>query len=133
MLMLTAYIDETGHYRDEKQKFVGMAGLIAPAENWKEFKGKWKAALDLPYINLPYFHMTDFAARKKVYKDWSDEKRTKVYDKLLRVIEITHPLPLGAIISLEFYRKIEKEYQDYFRDPYVLCFQALLAVCTQFL
>jgi hypothetical protein len=37
MLMLNAYLDETGHSRDEAQKFVGMAGLVAPVMNWEFF------------------------------------------------------------------------------------------------
>lgn len=133
MLMLSAYMDETGHYRDEKQKFVGIAGLIAPKENWETFEEKWKAALKLPYIKLEYFHMTDYASKKKVYKDWLEVKRQKVLGKLLNVIESAYPIPFGAIIPMNAFRSLSKEHQEYFIDPYFLCFQSIIAASTTFL
>src|SRR6185295_4823221 len=41
MLMLTAYMDETGHSQDARSKFNGMAGLITKAENWLIFEREW--------------------------------------------------------------------------------------------
>jgi hypothetical protein len=126
-------MDETGHSKDEKQRFVGIAGLLAPAQNWETFESKWKSALKLPYIDLPYFHMTDFAARKKAYKNWSEEKRRAVLSKLFTVIETAHPLPFGAIVPLELYRSLKDEHKEYFVDPYFLCFQSCVAACVTFL
>jgi len=131
--MLSAYMDETGHSSDEKQKFVGMAGLIAPAGNWEMFEEKWKAALKLPYIDLPYFHMTDFASRQKIYKDWSEAKRRKVLGKIITVIETAHPIPFGAIVPMEIYRNLSDEHKEHFLDPYFLCFENSLAACTTYL
>lgn len=133
MLMLSAYMDETGHSSDEKQKFVGIAGLIAPAANWEAFEKKWKAALKLPYIDLPFFHMTDFAARKKHYEGWSEVKRQTVLGKLFKVIETIHPLPFGALIPMDLYRDLSEEYKEFLMDPYYLCFSSALAGCTAFL
>lgn len=48
-------MDETGHSKDERQKFVGVAGLMAPAESWAVFERKWKQALN--DFKIPYFHM----------------------------------------------------------------------------
>lgn len=133
MLSLSAYIDETGHSKDLQQKFVGMAGLIAPADQWKIFEDKWKNALNQNYINIPFFHMTDFASKKKIYKDWTEPKRQKVFGKLMNVIESIYPLPYGAIIPMDAFRELSKEQQDSFIDPYFLCFQSLVAACTSFL
>lgn len=44
--MLISYLDETGHSKDERQKFVGVAGLIAPHERWRIFERKWKKTLN---------------------------------------------------------------------------------------
>lgn len=41
MLMLSAYMDETGHSRDEKQRFNGMAGLMAPTKRLVRMERKW--------------------------------------------------------------------------------------------
>jgi hypothetical protein len=35
MQTYTAYVDETGHSKDKGQRFVGIAGLIAPATAWE--------------------------------------------------------------------------------------------------
>lgn len=131
--MLSAYMDETGHSADARQKFVGMAGLIAPAANWVRFEKQWNAALRLPWIDLPYFHMTDFASKKKAYADWSEEKRRKVLGKLITIIEVAHPIPIGSIVPMEYYRTLDTEMQDYFIDPYYLCFQSSIAACTSLL
>jgi hypothetical protein len=134
MLMLSAYMDETGHSKDEKQKFIGMAGLIAPAVNWEAFEEKWKTSLKLPYIDLPYFHMTDFASRrKKPYENWSEEKRKKALGKLLITMECSYAMPFGAIVPMDAFRSLPKEQQDYFIDPYFLCFISLVASATTFL
>jgi hypothetical protein len=133
MMMLSAYMDETGHSSDERQKFVGIAGLLAPAANWEIFEGKWKAALAQPHFNIPHFHMTDFAARKRGYKGWSEEKRQKVFGKLMNVIESIYPLPFGSIVPLDDFRRMTKEHQTLLTDPYFICFQSAVAACTTFL
>lgn len=131
--MFTAYLDETGHSKDERQKFVGIAGLLARTEDWIVFEEKWKAALALPHFNIPHFHMTDFAARKRIYQNWSEEKRRKVFGKLMNVTESIYPLPFGAIMPMEVYRRLTEEQQNFIIDPYFLCFQSVVAACTVFL
>ena len=39
--MLCGFMDETGHSQDEKQRFNGMAGIVAPLEHWAQFERKW--------------------------------------------------------------------------------------------
>lgn len=52
--MLTAYLDETGHSADKRQKFVGMGGLIATSKNWERFEKNGQNRLEnlmfLPFI-----------------------------------------------------------------------------------
>jgi hypothetical protein len=64
---LTAYMDETGHSKDERQRFNGMAGLLAPTREWERLEIKWKKTLK--EFKLPYFHMKDFAKRKQKSKN----------------------------------------------------------------
>jgi hypothetical protein len=130
MLMLSAYMDETGHSQDEGQKFVGIAGLIAPAANWEAFERKWKATLEI--YRLPYFHMKEFAHSKQTFKGWESKeaKRQKLFGKLIMHMETTHPLPFGAIIPMEYFRGFTKEQQKHFRDLYFLCYQSLVAACS---
>ena len=118
MFELTAYMDETGHSKDERQKFVGMAGLIATAHYWEHFERKWQEALKS--FNIPFFHMKDFASFRGPFKGWSEIKRRKLLDKLLRIIGTTYALPFGAVIAMEDYRQLSEEQQGYFEDPYYL-------------
>lgn len=133
METFSAYMDETGHSRDERQKFVGIAGLIAPVASWETFERKWKATLKA--YKLPYFHMKEFAHWEKTFRDWKDKeaKRKKLLGKLILHIETTHPLPFGAIMPMDAFRSFTKEQQGYLRDPYFLCFQSLVAACSSIL
>jgi Protein of unknown function (DUF3800) len=131
MLMLTAYLDETGHSKDEKQRFNGMAGLIAPAYNWEVFERKWKATLK--EYKLPFFHMKDFANFKGHYEGWSEERRKKLFGKLMLHMETIAPLPIGIIIPMEEFRKLTEEEQGYFEDPYYFCWQSMIAMANTYL
>src|SRR5689334_16457589 len=92
MLMLSAYLDETGHSKDELQRFNGIAGFLAPAKKWIEFERSWNRTLTSKEFDLPYFHMREFEAKDKDgnprgrYKGWSKEKRERLYSKLMRHI-----------------------------------------------
>lgn len=119
MTMLTGYMDETGHSRDARQKFVGVAGLVAPAEMWETFERKWEETLRL--YKLPYFHMKDFASSRKQFEGWSELKRRKLYGKLMRIIATTHPFPVGAIVALDDFRSFSPEDRELMGDPYHFC------------
>jgi hypothetical protein len=133
METLSAYLDETGHSRDERQKFVGIAGLIAPVASWETFERKWKATLEI--FKLPYFHMKEYAHSAQTFKGWEgkEAKRQKLFGKLMMHMETTYLLPFGAIIPMKDFRSFKKEQQDYFHDPYFLCFQSLVAACSSIL
>ncbi len=122
MLKLSGYMDETGHSKDEWQKFNGMAGLIANADKWETFERRWKRALRR--FKIPYFHMKEFAHSEGVFKDWKGDetKRRALYGRLLSIISSVDPVPLGAIISMEDFRALPLEHQRMFIDPYFLGF-----------
>jgi len=120
MYMLSAYMDETGHFQDQGQRFVGMAGLIATAYNWKRFETKWKAALKK--FQLPYFHMVEFAGFKGEFEGWSEMKRRNLMNRLLTIIDVTYGYPVGSVIPLDVYRALSPERQKRFKDPYFLAF-----------
>lgn len=120
MFELFAYMDETGHSKEERQKFVGMGGLIATDDNWERFGRKWKAALTS--FRIPHFHMKDFAHSRGAFEGWSELKRRKLFGKLLKIIETTYALPFGAVIAMDDYRQLSEERQRNFEDPYFLAF-----------
>ena len=115
----TAYMDETGHAAADDQLFCGMAGFIAPAEDWEIFEGKWKRVLR--DFKIPYFHMREFAHSVGVFEGWKgkEAKRQKLFGSLLNKIAAIHPIPLGSITSLEAYRNLTPEDQIVYHDPYL--------------
>jgi hypothetical protein len=136
MLMLNSYMDETGHSKDERQRFNGIAGLFAPSENWEVFEAKWKATLD--EFKVPFFHMKDFEARdfggsKSPYKGWNEAKRRRLFGKLMRHIAGVQPIITGSIIPMEYYRELTESQRAIHGDPYFLSFQNVIAYCTSFL
>jgi hypothetical protein len=125
MVMLSAYMDETGHSRDEKQRFNGMAGLMAPAKRWRRMERKWKRTLQR--FRVPYFHMKDFANFHGHYKGWSETKRRDLYRCLLAHIEGTRPFPVGSILKMEDYRAFVAERGEaIFDDPYHIGFGSVI-------
>lgn len=125
------YMDETGHSKDQKQRFNGMAGLIAPATNWENLKYKWTATL--AEFKVPYFHMKEWTHATGPFTGWSKIKRERLYGKLLKKIESVYAFPLGTILSMEDFRTLSQTQQAYFDDPYYLGFASVLAYVDFFL
>ena len=127
MLMLTSYMDETGHSDDPNFHFAGMAGFVAPMETWVQFGEVWQAVLDDAEFGLTEpFHMKDFAHFQGQFKDgWKEDepKRRRLFSKLIASIVDAKLIPMGAIVSIEDFRSLTKCQQDSFDDPYFIAFQ----------
>lgn len=126
--MLSAYLDETGHSKDDRQRFNGMAGLVALSANWERLEVKWQKTLK--DFHIPFFHMKDFANRKREYEGWSETKRQKLYGRLLTHIEAAHPLPIGSILAMSDYNDLTEAQRASFGDPYHVGFVTALSQLT---
>lgn len=136
MLGLSAYMDETGHSQDERQRFNGMAGLIAPSDSWGKLASKWNATLK--DFGIPFFHMKDFAQSKGFFKGWNEAKRRKLFGKLILHMEVIYALPIGTIIPMNEFRSFierrqQQRQQSLFAEPYFFCFMAVTALSTTYL
>lgn len=129
--MLSAYFDETGHSRDERQLFNGMAGVLAPAGHWGAFEEKWRRTLK--DFKIPFFHMKDFASFKGFFEGWSEGKRRRLYGKLLAHMETAYIFPVGVSISMGAFRGFPEEQRRLFIDPYHLGFLAVITQTTVFM
>lgn len=129
--MLSGYFDETGHSQDKKQRFNGMAGVLAPADDWESFEKKWKQTLGA--FKIPFFHMKDFANLRGCFEGWSEAKRQKLYRRLLAHMETTNVFPLGISISMEAFRSFPEEQREKFTDPYYLSFLSFITQTTVFM
>lgn len=125
MLGLSAYFDESGHSKDQKCRFVGMGGLLAPSSAWDEFDPKWQAILD-DYCGGVPFHMNKFAFQAPPFDGWDKEKRDRFFGSLVKTIKDAEAKPFGAVVSLDAYEFICQgipAVRQAFLDPYYLCFQ----------
>jgi hypothetical protein len=131
MLLLTAYMDETGHSEDKKLHFAGMAGFVAPFKRWECFALQWQKILDDAGLKEP-FHMKEFAQFRGQFEiEWNGpenkQKREEFFGKLIATIQETKATPIGAIVSVEAFRSLTLCQQSAFKDPYYIGFQ----LCTR--
>lgn len=119
--MLLAFADESGHAADPKADHFGLAGLIAPEDNWSAFRAHWNSAL--ADLGVDAFHMRQFAHRRGPFKDWPEERRRVLLDRLLSAIEGMKPTIIGSVISLTAWRTLDVADQKMFVDPYYASIQ----------
>lgn len=133
MALLTGYYDETGDSKDPAQKFVGMAGFVAPAEKWEILERKWKFILK--EFKVPYFHMKEFNPSEGVFKGWKDKesKRRRLFGSLIKTIKEIKPLPIGCVFSSEDFRSLPKRDREIIKDPYFLSFISCVAAPSMFI
>ena len=129
MPILTAYLDESGHLRDPKLNFVGMAGFVAPAANWGTLAPEWHSILVKAGFQEP-FHMSEFAHSRGQFTRFrcNESERRRFFGKLLGAIKRSRAEPIGAIISLNAYDALTRSQKDSFVDPYYVVFQ----ICTRY-
>ena len=85
ILMLWAYFDESGiHAPDGSLTKLTVGGMIASFESWERLSSRWSRALAA--MDLPYFHMAHFQARKPPYSNWTEEERRDRLNTLLEII-----------------------------------------------
>jgi hypothetical protein len=126
--MIVSYMDETGHFNDPASKYVGMAGFAAPAEIWEPFGKLWNLTITRdPFRLTRPFHMREFAHRRGEFKGWSEEKRQALYGRLIEMILLIKPVPIGAIVSIDDFKTLTTEQQSDLKSPYHLAFQT----CTR--
>jgi hypothetical protein len=99
-----------------------VAGFISSVELWERWEADWRIAL--AELDVPYFHMKEFTACKKAYKDakWRSERYRARF--LSTLVEITNSLTLLSIAtstrrSLFDYQNLFFRFDERF-NPYVL-------------
>jgi len=95
VMIFTVYLDESGIHRDSQD--VVIAGYIATNEQWISFETEWKQALS--EFGIPFFHMSDYAARKSHYKTWKNSERETRYERLTNIIKANTTYSVGITIS----------------------------------
>ncbi len=126
--MIVSYMDETGHFDDPASNYIGMAGFAGPEQLWEPFGKLWQVTIGSdPFRLTKPFHMRDFAHRRGEFEGWSEEKRKALYGKLIEIILLIQPVPIGAVISIDDFKSLTPQQQSNFKSPYHFAFQT----CTR--
>jgi hypothetical protein len=98
-MALAGYFDESA--TNPTDPALCFAGFISDEERWAAFSDKWGAAMT--EWGIPYFHMTDFEARREQFKDWPRDEMSKrrleylitlIKEHVLGVVTVVFPRPL---------------------------------------
>lgn len=134
-----AFADESQQKRDGRTMF-GVAAYVASFDRWIELEDRWREILHKFKVPLdgnpdhtePFFHMTDFIARKKQFaNDWPDQKRDE-FMELLTMTASEHTV-VGVSCSVdedEYRRVLPADAQAAFREPYFFCVWGVLSALS---
>lgn len=135
-MRLWGYFDASGTQKnpDGQGRYspaVAVSGYIATPKQWSNFQKEWEIVMDI--AGIPYFHMTDFVARVKEYKGWTQEKRDQIIQALIAVIQRNVMYGIGALVLLSDYREvINTEFrQAVVGQPFTFCSKMCLFAAAQ--
>lgn len=98
LLVIAAYLDETGDPCALNRHIFGFGGFIARVEDWKLFAEKWKVACPSEFYP---FHMRDF-----VHETVREaERQRKVMEALIGVIQSSRIVPVSAVCHVCDFRE----------------------------
>jgi Protein of unknown function (DUF3800) len=128
LMPVRAFVDESiggGHFV--------LAGLIAPAESWKEFSTEWDACLKR-HPAIEYFKMREAAKLLQgQFRGWYASERDNKLRELLRIIDKYSKVLISYSVDLKahaetFARVNEKP----LNEPYFWSFQTMImSVCLE--
>ncbi len=126
-LVLHAYFDESGKFRDPKSRYICLAGYVADDARWTTFCDEWAGLLHKHHI--PYVHMKNMIALQGEYEDlgWTHIHRDEVLKEFIGVIRRNVTASFGIGLDLTHYRAMPKESQKRLGgDPFLFCFARLI-------
>jgi hypothetical protein len=128
IIMLKAYLDDSGDSADPAEKICCIAGLACLESKLSEFEEQWDKVL--AEFKVPYLHMKEFAhsAPKSPFADWKgdEEKRRNFISKLLDVLEPYAIGVSGATVPISEWHKLDADRKEQLQDPYFMCLQETL-------
>jgi hypothetical protein len=140
LLMLTAYLDESQD--SKRERFLVVAGFLAPADVWAPFWKEWDEALTDE--DIPAFHAKDCEHGKSHFEGFSPERRAEIQRRFIGIIT-AHPglLGHGTAIELPAYEELRPELRRFFQivpggpvsgdtsDPYFFAWQLTIQLIAK--
>jgi hypothetical protein len=97
VVIFTVYLDASGKPDDPNIRDFVLAGYVSTQDQWTSFEVEWRSAL--ADFGIPFFHMTDYSAKKTFYKQWTESEREIRYERLVNIINAHTVCSIGITIS----------------------------------
>jgi hypothetical protein len=109
MVILKAYMDNSGEEDDPQHKVCSLAGYITTAKKWRKFEKLWKQTL--VRYKVPYLHMKEFAHNIDPFEKFKDkeEDRRQFIQSLVNIMEETSLRGIISVIRLDDFKKFNEE------------------------
>jgi hypothetical protein len=106
----TAYFDDSGTHA---QANVAVAAcFISTVDKWIQLERLWNETNEKEKFGI--FHMADFVARTKQFKNWEDSKRERVIRELIRIIKTNvYVSVMGAVIKVDYDAEVTGDARRY--------------------
>lgn len=121
VLMLTAYLDDSGHKDDKSTPIFSVGGVVASIAAWRKFETEWGEVLRAFHVSQS--HMKDFAHRQGEFKGWLEETRRNFLSQLMGIMDSHVKFYVGAVLPIENFNNLSKQQREDLVDPYYACFQ----------
>ena len=110
MSSFTAYFDDSGTHA---QASVAVAAcFVSTVDRWNTLEKLWNELNAEERFGI--FHMADFVARTKQFKDWDNAKRDRVIRELIRIIKTNvYVSVMGAVIKADYDSEVTGDARRY--------------------
>lgn len=125
VLLLKAYLDDSGKSNDPVESITCIAGAISPLQAWEELEVEWKEVLHR--FDVPYLHMKEYAhcVPGSPFEKWKGQEDTR-RSFLSALMDTMEPHVLGLIgttVANADFRRLTSAQQQQMRNPFFMCFQ----------
>jgi len=106
----TAYFDDSGTHA---QANVAVAAcFISTVDKWEALESLWNEVNAKEKFGI--FHMADFVAKTKQFKDWEDPKRDRVIRELITIIKANvYVSVMSAVIKADYDAEVTGDARRY--------------------
>lgn len=125
VLLLKAYLDDSGKSNDPDGSITCIAGAISPLQAWEELEDEWKQVLSK--YEVPYLHMKEYAHSipGSPFEKWKgrEDIRRSFLSSLMDIMG-KHILGVfGTTVPNAHFERLSFEQRQRLHDPYFMCFQ----------
>jgi hypothetical protein len=102
--------------------FIVVAGYLSTYEKWLAFNREWNILLGT--VDLPYFHMKEFAQSRGPFADWKDDepRRAAFLSRAAGIIKGHVLRSFACLVEFKVYAKVGERYplKEIAGNPYAL-------------